>query len=76
LEWGEKEFLPDHPRIAPHVTAFDPKQYISGKQEADWDTLLSTTRRFSPWQIAGAIIGILLIVWGVWMGLKEARESK
>jgi len=58
----------------PDVTAFDPKRYISGKQEKDWDALLPTTQRFTSWQIAGIMIGILLIVWGIWMRLKKTEK--
>jgi hypothetical protein len=60
----------------PDVTAFDPKRYISGKQEEDWDTLLPTTRSFTSGQIAGFIIGILLIVWGLGLMLKKTRSAK
>jgi hypothetical protein len=54
----------------PDVTLFDPKRYIS---EEDWDTLLLTTRRVTPLQVAGIFFGVLLIAWGLWMRRKEVR---
>jgi len=55
----------------PDVSAFDPKRYVGGKHEDAKDTFLPTTRHLSPFQIAGIIIGILLITWGFWLRFKK-----
>ena len=57
----------------PDVEVFDPKRYVGGKP-IDQGEVVLTKQRFSSWQIAGIIAGILLIVWGLWMRLAGKKE--
>ena len=57
----------------PDVATFDPKQYVGGAPVDDGKSVL-TKQHFSLWQITGIIIGIILIIWGLWMRFAGKKE--
>ncbi len=59
----------------PNVEVFDAKRYVGSDMTNIWGTNLSS-RPMSPWRIAAMVIGIVLILGGLWLRFKQPREAK
>jgi hypothetical protein len=58
---------------APPYSVFDPRQYVGDKNLDDWE--FPEPRRFTPFKIASLIVGIILIIWGLWLHFRKQKEK-
>jgi len=62
----------------PDVAVFDPTRFVSNAEIDAWGAILPR-QRLSPFQIAGIVIGLLLIAWGLglrfWTPKKHENEQ-